>query len=178
MSRPVHRRRRASAFVLVAAALAAAAFVSAAIAASFTLNVTKHATVTNFNTHKSTHANVVVNSKGRVVYALTGDSMKHPECVKSNQCLMFWPPVTVSSLKHLSRASGVKGKLGTWKRNGFIQVTLDGHPLYTFSQDSKRGVATGEALASFGGVWHVRKPAATSKPATPAPPVTGAPGGY
>ena len=70
MSRPIHRRRRASAFVIVATALAAAAFVSAAIAASFTLKVAKHATVTNFNTHKSTHANV-----GR---QREGDGRLHP----------------------------------------------------------------------------------------------------
>jgi predicted lipoprotein with Yx(FWY)xxD motif len=165
--------------VLVATALAAAAFVSAAIAASFTLKLTKHATVISVK-GVTTHPNVVVNSKGRVVYTLTGDSRKHPECVKSNMCLTFWPPVTVSSLKHLSRASGVKGKLGTWKRFGFIQVTLDGHPLYTFSQDSKKGVATGEGLATFGGVWHVRKPAATSspKPAVPTPPTPGGYGSY
>lgn len=176
MSRPVHGRRRASAFVIVATALAAAAFVSAAIAASFTLNVAKHATVTNFNTHKTTHANVVVNAKGRVIYTLSGDSKKHPECVKSSGCLAIWPPVTVSSLKHLSRASGVKGRLGTWKRLGFTQVTLDGHPLYTFFPDTKKGVATGEGIVHFGGTWHVRKAAPAGASSTPTP--VGGPVGY
>ncbi|MEA2146802.1 MAG: hypothetical protein QOG59_2389 [Solirubrobacteraceae bacterium] len=175
MSRPVHRPRRASVFVIVATALAAAAFVSAAIAASFTLKVAKHATVTSTKTGKTTHPNVVVNAHGMVVYTLTGDSKKHPECVKSNMCLTFWPAVTVSSLKRLSKAPGIKGKLGTWKRFGFTQVTIDGHPLYTFSQDTKKGVATGEDLHSFGGVWHVRK-ATQPAPSTPTP--VGGPGGY
>jgi predicted lipoprotein with Yx(FWY)xxD motif len=176
MSRPVHRRRRASAFVIVATALAAAAFVSAAIAASFTLKVTKHAAVTNFNTHKTTHATVDVNAKGMVLYTLSGDSRKHPECVKSNGCLAIWPPVTVSSLKRLSKAPGVKGKLATWKRNGFIQVTLDGHPLYTFINDKRPDAATGEGIVHFGGTWHVRKAAPAGGGSTPTP-VTG-PGGY
>jgi predicted lipoprotein with Yx(FWY)xxD motif len=174
MSRPVHRRRRASAFVLVAGALAAAAFASAALAASFTLAVTKHAKVIN-QQHVTTHPNVVVNTNGMVLYTLSGDSKKHPECVKSNKCLQFWPPVTVSSLKRLSKASSIKGKLGTWKRLGFTQVTIDGHPLYTFSLDTKKGVATGEGIVHFGGTWHVRK-AAPAGAATPTP-GTG-PGGY
>jgi predicted lipoprotein with Yx(FWY)xxD motif len=176
MSRTVHRRRRASAFVLVATALAADAFVSAALAASFTLKETKHATVTSVTTGKTTHPNVVVNAKGMVVYTLSGDSKKHPECVKSNHCLTFWPAVTVSSLKRLSKAPGIKGKLGTWKRLGFTQVTIDGHPLYTFIQDTKKGVATGEGLATFGGVWHVRKAAGAG--GTPAPAPGTGPGGY
>ncbi|MGP0053515.1 MAG: hypothetical protein ACLPZR_32385, partial [Solirubrobacteraceae bacterium] len=55
-----------------------------------------------------------------------------------------------------TKASGVKGKLGTWHRDGFTQVTLNGHPLYTFSGDGgKRGVATGNGLKGFGGTWGV-----------------------
>lgn len=147
---------RVTAVASLVTLVAVAAFVTAAVAASFTLKVAKHAKVTNFVSHAVTHPNVVVNSKGMVVYTLTGDSKKHPECVKSNGCLAIWPPVTVSSIKRLSRASGVKGKLGTWKRNGFIQVTLDGHPLYTFVEDTHKGVAVGEGIVHFGGTWHVR----------------------
>ncbi|HEY1568161.1 MAG TPA: hypothetical protein VGF68_14135, partial [Solirubrobacteraceae bacterium] len=65
--------------------------------------------------------------------------------------------VTVSSAKGLSKAAGVKGKLGVFKRNGIMQLTLGGHPLYTFSQDHQKSHATGEALATFGGTWHVVK---------------------
>ena len=148
-------RRRPTWVVLLATAIAAGALATAAVAASFTLKVAKHATVTN-TAGKTTHPNVVVNRKGLVVYTLTGDSRKHPECVKSNGCFMFWPPVTVKSLKSLSKAHGVKGKLGTWKRNGFIQVTLGGHPLYTYAGDTQRDVATGEGIVTFGGTWHVR----------------------
>jgi hypothetical protein len=74
---------------------------------------------------------------------------------------MFWPPVTVSSPRKLTKAAGIKGTLGTWHRNGFFQVTLNGHPLYTFSQDHQRRAATGEGLNTFGGIWHVLRPATT-----------------
>src|SRR6185437_15548362 len=93
-------------------------------------------------------------------YTLSGDTTKHPKCTKAGGCFQFWPPVTVSSAKGLSKAAGVKGKLGVFKRNGIMQVTLGGHPLYTFANDHKKNNATGEALMTFGGTWHVVKDAA------------------
>jgi hypothetical protein len=76
--------------------------------------------------------------------------------------LKFWFPVTVSSAKKLTAAPGVKGKLGVWHRNGFFQATLRGRPLYTFIGDSKKAVATGEGIKSFGGTWHLIKTSATN----------------
>jgi predicted lipoprotein with Yx(FWY)xxD motif len=96
---------------------------------------------------------IAVNSKGVTVYTLSGDSAKHMKCTKANGCFAFWPPVTV---KGKPTISGVKGTLGTFKNSGVTQVTLNGHPLYTFSEDhNKAGVATGNGVVSFGGTWHV-----------------------
>ncbi len=53
-----------------------------------------------------------------------------------------------------SKAPGITGKLGTWRRNGFIQLTLNGHPLYRFSVDKHKDDATGEGVHGFGGTWH------------------------
>jgi predicted lipoprotein with Yx(FWY)xxD motif len=171
------RRGMLAAAPVAVCLLAATALVSVALAKTFTLTVAKHATVTNFNTHKSVKEAVVVNAKGFVVYTLSGDSKAHPKCTKANGCFGFWPPVTVASIKKLSKAPGIKGKLGTWKRNGLTQVTLGGHPLYTFSVDTKKRSAQGEALKSFGGTWHVVKAGSAGKspskggqtPSTPMP---------
>ncbi len=155
-----HRRRRRSrrAATLAAAAVAAMLIlVSVALAKTFTLNVAKHATVTNMNTHKTVREAVVVDAKALVVYTLSGDSKSHPECTKAKGCFQFWPPVTVASMKKLAKAPGISGKLGTWKRNGFTQVTLGGHPLYRFFLDTKKDSGQGEAVTSFGGTWHVVK---------------------
>ncbi len=170
------RPARLTPVAALAALIAAGALAAAALAATaFTLKVFRHATVTNQAAAKTTHANVVTNSKGMVVYTLTGDSRTHAQCTSST-CLKFWPPVTVKSVKRLTRAAGVKGKLGTWKHKGFIQVTIDGHPLYTFFADRRRGVATGEGLRSFGGTWHVRLAAGggtVKAPAAAPPPSSG-----
>jgi predicted lipoprotein with Yx(FWY)xxD motif len=96
---------------------------------------------------------VAVNSRGVTVYELAPESAHHLVCT-SAACLTVWPPVKASG--RVTKAPGVAGKLGTVRRQGFTQVTLNGHPLYTFSEDSgRRGAAEGEGVNNFGGVWHV-----------------------
>jgi predicted lipoprotein with Yx(FWY)xxD motif len=46
--------------------------------------------------------------------------------------------------------------VGTIRRDGFTQVTLNGKPVYTFVEDGgRRGEAQGDGIRNFGGVWHV-----------------------
>jgi predicted lipoprotein with Yx(FWY)xxD motif len=154
------RRRSAAMLVAAVAGFATAALVGVAIAKTFTLQVAKNAKVTN-TIGMTTRKNIVVNSRSHAIYDLTGDSQNHPECTKAKGCFQLWPPITVSSAKQLSKAPGIKGKLGIWHRNGFLQVTLAGHPLYRFAPDTQKNVATGEGIHSFGGTWHVVKASAS-----------------
>ncbi len=152
---PRYGTKIAAATIAVTAGFAAAALVGVALAKAFTLQVAKNARVTNQSgTTKS--ENIAVNSRGFAVYTLTGDSKSHPKCTKANGCFTFWPPLKVSSPKQLSKATGIKGKLGVWHRDGFFQVTLAGHPLYRYAGDTQRHSATGEGVVSFGGTWHVQ----------------------
>jgi predicted lipoprotein with Yx(FWY)xxD motif len=171
MARLLHNRRLRRVHIAILAAalagLASAALVGLAVAKTLTLQVATGASVTNQSGSTKTE-NIVINTKGRAVYTLSGDTTTHPKCTKANGCFSFWPPVTVSSAKNLSKAAGVKGKLGTFKRNGLTQVTLGGHPLYTFANDKKKANATGEGINGFGGIWHVVKgPAGSSSSSTP-----------
>jgi predicted lipoprotein with Yx(FWY)xxD motif len=131
--------------IAVAALLAVTAF---AIAKSSTVGVGS----AKVKGHKES---VAVNSKGLTVYWLSPETTKHLLCT-SSQCFSFWPPVKAGS--KLSKAAGVKGNLGTLTRKGFKQVTLNGHPIYTFAEDGgKKGSAVGEGVHGFGGIWHVLK---------------------
>ncbi len=152
-------RRFALIIVTALVGVATATLVSVAVAKTFTLEIAKGVKVSNI-TNPSTMTkveNVAANSRGRAVYTLSGDSKRHPKCTKSNGCFGFWPPVTVASGKKPSKASAIKGRLGVWRRSGINQVTLNGHPLYTFSMDRGKGRAHGDGIATFGGVWHVIK---------------------
>ncbi len=165
-------------FTTALAAFAVAALsASASTKSSNTLGVAKNGTVTNQQMVSKTEA-IAVNSKGLAVYLLAGETVHHALCVKSNKCLTAWPPVTVPNAKSKpSAAPGIKGKLGIWHRNGFFQVTLAGHPLYTFIGDTKKNDATGEGIVHFGGTWHVITAASSSKTSqqgstTPSTPTT------
>jgi len=103
----------------------------------------------------TSHKNIVITSSGFAVYTLTDDSARHPECTKANSCFQFWPPVTVSASAKLIKSAAIRGTLGRWHRDGFAQLTLSGHPLYRFRDDSRPRAATGEGIMGFGGTWHV-----------------------
>jgi predicted lipoprotein with Yx(FWY)xxD motif len=152
------RFRRRSGRVTVAMAVSCAVVVLAgvALAKTNTLSVAKNAKVTNSKTGATSTKTIAVNNKGRAVYLLTGDSKNHPECVQNNGCLAVWFPVTVKSASTKPVvAKGIKGKVTLWHRMGFFQVVVAGHPLYTFKFDTQKDHATGEAITSFGGTWHV-----------------------
>jgi len=159
MRRPLRffhaRPGRPGMILLAVAGVATLALAGIAMAKVLTLKVANNAPVTN-TAGMTTNENIAVTSHGRGVYMLTGDSKRHPKC-KSSSCFAIWPPVTVHSARHLSKAAGIHGKLGTWRRNGFIQLTLGGHPLYMYSGDNRKDVANGEGIVSFGGTWHVIK---------------------
>ncbi len=179
MARLIHHRRlrRVHIAVVVAAlaGIASAALVGMAVAKTLTLQVAKGASVTNQSGSTKTES-IVINTKGRAVYTLSGDTTTHQKCTRANGCFAFWPPVTVSSAKNLSKAAGVKGKLGTFKRSGIIQVTLGGHPLYTFANDHKKNNATGEGVNGFNGIWHVVKdPGASSSSSSSSTPTMSTP---
>jgi predicted lipoprotein with Yx(FWY)xxD motif len=166
-----HRSWRCGAGALVTVALVVLS--AGAMASAMTLAVADNASVTNVG-GTSTRANIVVNTHAHAVYALSGDSAHHPKCTSST-CRGVWPPATVKSSRSLRLAHGISGHLAVWHHNGLLQLTLNGHPLYTFSGDSRARQATGEGITSFGGTWHVLTPNgknvsfAKKKAASPAP---------
>lgn len=123
------------------------------LANPFTVRV---ATSSVTNTIGSTRSeNIVVNSSGFALYELTGDSKSHPSCTRANACFANWPPAKVKSTQGLTKGPGVPGTLGTWRRDGIIQLTLNGHPLYRYISDIIRKDAMGQGQRSYGGTWHV-----------------------
>ncbi len=143
--------------VAVLSGVAVAAFAGLAFAASNTTVKTAH--------NAKLGESILVDSHGRTVYELKPETTQHLLCT-SKPCFMFWPPLTASKNAKLTKATGIKGKLGLLHRDGFYQVTLGGRPLYHFSLDhGKAGQANGNGVVGFGGTWHVVSSGA-SKPTT------------
>jgi predicted lipoprotein with Yx(FWY)xxD motif len=148
--------------VAAAAALAVTAFASTASPTSTrtgTINVARSVEV------GSKHEPIAVNAHGAAVYELLPDTTKHLLCTKASGCLKFWPPVTVAKGAKPTKGAGLKGKLGTFTHSGITQLTLNGHPLYTFLGDKTKGEAHGDGLMTFGGTWHVFAQGAATAPA-------------
>ncbi|HLH64120.1 MAG TPA: hypothetical protein VKV27_00310 [Solirubrobacteraceae bacterium] len=139
-------------FAAIAAAVLMAG-AAAAVAGSFTLGVAR---VRLQGPSGRRVERIAVNSRGVAVYELVGETAAHPLCTAANGCFSFWPPVRVSARGRLTHAPGIRGRLGRLRRDGIVQLTLNGHPLYTFAPDrGRRGIATGDGIHSFGGVWRV-----------------------
>lgn len=163
------RWRRAGALVVLAAAAAALAMAAFAAAKSSTLGTGQ----AKLNGPSGSRTEVIaVNSRGVAIYASTSETSHHLRCT-STACLALWSPVKVGASARLTKAAGVKGRLGKFKRNGFTQLTLNGRPVYTFTGDGgRRGVAHGDGQKDFGGTWHVFKEAQPKRTGS-TPPTTG-----
>ena len=84
-------------------------------------------------------------------------------------CLSFWFPVTVGQGVTPTAASSVTGKLGTVTRpGGGAQLTINGHPLYTFKQDTSPGSDKGNNYSDHFGsqsfTWHALTTAGVAAP--------------
>jgi len=139
---------------------------------------------------------ILVNSQARTVYEFANDTTSTSTCVGA--CAANWPPVPAPASLPAS-LPGVTGTLGvTMRSGGTRQLTVAGHPVYTFAGDSAPGQTNGEGKVLDGGLWTAVSPAgapvasssrtstapkppaapptthhrATAPPAPPAPPTT------
>ena len=85
---------------------------------------------------------VLVDAKGKALYASDVEANGHVRCVDG--CTAFWQPLTLDSGPPVAPPRA--GKLGVVKRpDGSRQVTAAGKLLYTFSEDSP-GKVTGNGF--------------------------------
>ena len=91
---------------------------------------------------------VLTNGKGFTLYSFAPDT---PTTSKSyGTCAAYWPPAIGTS----AAGSGLPGKTTTIKRtDGSLQLTYNGHPLYTYVGDSAPGQASGNNVNLNGGLW-------------------------
>jgi predicted lipoprotein with Yx(FWY)xxD motif len=135
--------RRSLALVLAAAALAAAVTAHTAMAASPTLQV-----------KSSRFGNLLFDGRGFVLYGFTRDRVGGKSTCYG-ACAAAWPPYILRGKRSLG--PGLKPSLlGTTKRrDGKLQVTYAGRPLYYYRGDQKPGSILCQDVAEYGGTWLV-----------------------
>ena len=108
---------------------------------------------TQINLHGSRLGKILVTSRGLTIYVFTADTKNHDNCQSRAHCTGTWAPV-------LTRGRPVAGSgvhqslLGTTMlRNGTLQVTYNGHPLYTYIGDTQKHETTYVNFPEYGGKW-------------------------
>ena len=125
--------------------------------AALALPATAGATVVD--TQQSRYGKVLFDGDGRVLYLFTKEETEKPRCYGG--CAEAWPPFLVGEP---DATGAVKQKLlGTTKRrNGNVQGTYNGHPLYYYEHDDPGEILCHDVF-EYGGDWLVVKP--SGKPA-------------
>lgn len=132
--------------LIATAAMAALVMVLAGIASA-------GGTRAKLQLRQTSKGNVLVNSRGFTIYSFTRDGPKKDNCVKITGCAGLWPLVKTAGTP--IAGSGVKASLigAIRPKPGVVQVTYAGHPLYTYSLDSRPGQTFYINVSQFGGRW-------------------------
>ena len=132
-------------------ALAGATVIAAAVATlAFARGTTSGA---RLHIAKTRLGRILVDSRGITLYDFVKDKGKTSVCYGA--CAALWPPLNTHG-KPVAGPGVRASLLGTTKRkDGKLEVTYGGHPLYYFVTDRKPGQTTGQGVNQFGGPWWV-----------------------
>ena len=105
------------------------------------------------NVAKTRFGSVLVDAKGITLYDFVKDRGTKSVCYGA--CAALWPPLLTDG-KPIAGPGVRASLLGTTKRkDGKLEVTYGGHPLYYFVSDRRPGQTTGQGVDQFGGPWWV-----------------------
>jgi predicted lipoprotein with Yx(FWY)xxD motif len=100
------------------------------------------------NVHASKYGPIAFDGRGFALYAFTADKPSRSTCYGA--CAAAWPPYIVKRKPTGNRLLGV-----TLRRDGRLQVTLAGRPLYYYVGDRRAGQILCQNVPEFGGIWRV-----------------------
>jgi predicted lipoprotein with Yx(FWY)xxD motif len=164
---------RRAVVVVALAALGASGFLAARPVAGDASTVGGGASSSTVSLRKTSVGQILVNARGRALYLFVKDPRGKSLC--GGDCARFWPPL-LSAGKPTAGPGVKRALLGRTKRsNGAMQVTYNGHPLYTFALDKQAGQTKGQGSTGFGSRWWVvsaRGTAIVKAPIETTPPPT------
>lgn len=92
--------------------------------------------------------------EGNTLYTLVDEGGQPLPC--EADCLTAWPPYTGEAVVNEAAGSPLDASLvGTVDTAEGAQVTYNGLPLYTFTQDAQAGDLAGQGVEGFGGTWYI-----------------------
>ena len=103
----------------------------------------------------------VSSSNQHALYTFGADTAGVSNCTASSGCTGIWPPYTAPA--GTTAPSGTGFGIIT-RSDGSLQWTYQNFPLYMYSGDTAADQGNGQGINSFGGIWGVARPAASSTP--------------
>jgi predicted lipoprotein with Yx(FWY)xxD motif len=112
--------------------------------------------------HSSEYGKALFGPSGKVVYVFGADRGSTSRCYGA--CAKAWPPLLTTGAP--SGGAGVAAKLlgMTKRKDGALQVTYNGHPLYYYAADTPTKIMCQHA-DMHGGLWLIVKPNGQPNPA-------------
>lgn len=98
----------------------------------------------------------LVDDDGQSLYLFTADTKGKSSCYDA--CADAWPPV-ITEGEPKAGEGALAAHIGTTKRkDGQLQVTYNGWPLYYYIKDDGPKARSGQDIKSFGGEWYLVTP--------------------
>jgi predicted lipoprotein with Yx(FWY)xxD motif len=98
---------------------------------------------------------ILYDNAGYTLYTFSKDKGGTSSCYGA--CERTWPPALTEG-KPRAEGEAIGARVGTTKRkDGTVQLTYAGHPLYTYSRD-RSAVTKGHGVHAFGGDWYAIRP--------------------
>jgi predicted lipoprotein with Yx(FWY)xxD motif len=142
-------------FRVVSLRLGVAVVVGAALLSVVALAQSASGAAARLSVRSSVYGKTLFGPSGKVVYVFGADRGSKSRCY--GVCAKAWPPLLTRAAPVAGR--GVEAKLlgTTRRRDGALQVTYNGHPLYYYSAD-RRGKIMCQHANMHGGLWLIIKP--------------------
>ena len=105
---------------------------------------------------KEPYGDYLTDARGQSLYMFMADSKGQTTCFGA--CANAWPPLTTEA-KPVAGEGAKEQMLGTIERkDGTMQVTYDGWPLYYYAPDQQPGDTKGQDVEGFGAEWYLIGP--------------------
>jgi predicted lipoprotein with Yx(FWY)xxD motif len=109
----------------------------------------------------SDYGPMLFDGTGQAIYLFDKETSRTPRCY--GPCADAWPPVLTEGLPRARRGTD-QSLLGTVRRrDGAMQVTYGGHPLYYYAHEAKNQVLCHD-VREYGGLWLVVRPNGAAAP--------------
>ena len=102
----------------------------------------------------TSYGRALVDRRGFALYLFTHDRSADSTCYSA--CAAAWPPYVVATRPARGGRANLVGSVR--RRDGRLQVTYAGRPLYYYVGDRRPGEVLCQAVSEYGGTWYIVSP--------------------